>query len=148
MPVKAKVIFPKSVLADPRKVVRAVENALTGLAYNAKVDFDTTTQTWTDRPTFTIEKSPGKRVVATRSDIYRFVSRGTRVRYAVMTPGFRPKTRVGYLGSNKGVGGMAFVGKVPLPGIQAREFEETVRKKAEKEAPIIVQRAIDAEFSK
>lgn len=148
MPVKAKVIFPKSVLADPRKVVRAVENALTGLAYNAKVDFDTTTQTWKDRPTFTIEKSLGKRVVATKSDIYRYISRGTRVRYAVMTPGFAPKTRTGYIGSNKGVGGMAFVGKVPLPGIQAREFEEVIGKKAEKQAPIVVQRAIDAEFNK
>lgn len=148
MPVKAKVIFPKSVLADPRAVVRVVENALTALAYNVKVDFDTTTQTWQKRPLFTIEKSPGKRVVATKSDIYRFISRGTRIRYAVMTPDFAPKTRTGYIGSNKGKGGLAFVGKVPLPGIEAREFEEVIGKKAEQAAAVVVQRAIDSEFSK
>lgn len=148
MPVKAKVIFPKSVLADPRAVVRVVENALTALAYNVKVDFDVTTQTWKDRPAFTIEKSPGKRVVATKSDIYRYVSRGTRVRYAVMTPDFAPKTRTGYIGSNQGKGGLAFIGKRPLPGIKAREFEEVIGKKVQKEAPIVVQRAIDSEFNK
>lgn len=147
MPVKAKVIFPKSVLADPRKLVRALENKMSDVAYDIKADFDVTTQTWQNRPAFVIQKSPFKRLIYTRSDIYRFVSRGTRVRYAVMTPGFRPKTRVGYLGSNKGAGGLAFVGKVPLPGIQAREFEQVIEKKWQKLAPPILQRAIDAEFN-
>ena len=147
MPFKARVIIPKSVLADPRSIARAVENTLTGTAKNVKVDFDVTTQTWKDRPLFTIEASPGKRIVSTRSDIYRFVSRGTRVRYAVMTPDFAPKTRTGYIGSNVGKGGMAFIGKKPLPGIKAREFEPVIGKKWQAYMPKLLQRAIDSEFS-
>lgn len=146
MTFKAKVIFPKSVLADPRAVVRAVENTLTGVAKNVKVDFDVTTQTWKDRPAFTVTTTPGKRVVATKSDIYRYVSRGTKVRYAVMSNPFAPKTRTGYIGSNVGKGGLAFVGKKPLPGIKAREFEPTIGRKWQKLMPPILQRAIDAEF--
>lgn len=146
MPFKAKVIFPPNVLLDPKAVIRVCENTLTGVAQNVKIDFDVTTQTWQDRPKFTIERSPLRRIVATRSDIYRFISRGTRVRYAVMTNPFAPKTRVGYIGSNKGVGGMAFIGIKPLPGIEARKFEETIGKKWQKEMPVILQRAIDAEY--
>lgn len=145
MTFKAKVIFPEKVLLDPQAVVRVCENTLQGVALNVKVDFDVTTQTWNDRPTFTITKAPLKRVVATKSDIYRFVSRGTRVRFAVMTAGFRPKTRTGYIGSNIGKGGMAFLGKKPLPGIKARNFEPTIGKKWQKEMPAIMQRAIDSE---
>ena len=146
MPFKARVIFPKSVLADPAAVVRAVENTLTGTALNVKVDFDVTTQTWKDRPTFTIKASPGKRMVFTKSDIYRFISRGTKIRYAVMSNPFAAKTRTGYIGSNQGTGGMVFVGKKPLPGIKAREFEPTIGRKWQKLMPAILQRAIDSEF--
>lgn len=143
---KAKVIFPKSVLADPARVLKAVENELEGRAYDVKADFDSTTRTWNDKPTFTITKAPLRRSVFTRSDIYRYISRGTRVRYAVMTADFAAKTRTGYIGSNVGKGGMAFLGKKPLPGIKARQFEETIGKKWQGLMPAILQRAIDAEF--
>lgn len=146
MAFRAKAIFPKSVLANPKAVVRALENTLTGVAKNVKVDFDVTTQTWNTRPQFTITTSPGKRLVATKSDIFRYVSRGTKVRYAVMTNPFAPKTRTGYIGSNIGKGGMAFIGKKPLPGIKARKFEPTIGRKWQKLMPAILQRAIDSEF--
>lgn len=139
--------LPRRLLVDPVRVFRVVENALTGTALAVKVDFDTTTRTWKDRPKFTIQRSKLRRLVSTTDDVYRFVSRGTRVRYAVMSDDFRPKTRVGYLGSNKGRGGMVGFTKRPLPGIQARQFEETVKKKWDKEFPRNVQRAIDAEVA-
>lgn len=147
MTFKATIIFPKSILADPKAVVRAVENTLTGVAKNVKIDFDVTTQTWKERPLFVITTPRiGRRNVFTKSDIYRFVSRGTRVRYAVMTDGFSAKTTPGVIGSNVGKGGLSFVGKKPLPGIKARKFEPTVGLKWQKLMPAIFQRAIDAEF--
>lgn len=146
MAISMKVIVPRRLLADPKRVIRAVENALTGTAYAVKTDFDTTTRTWKNRPKFTIKRSKLRRLVATDSDIYRYLSRGTRVRYAVMSDGFAPKTRVGYLGSNAGKGGMVGFSRRPLPGIKAREFEQTVHKKWTNEMPKQIQRAIDAEF--
>jgi len=146
MPFKAKVIFPANILKDPAAVLRVVESTLQAVALNVKVDFDVTTQTWKDRPVFTIAKAPLKRLVATKSDIYRFIARGTRVRYAVMTGDFAAKTRVGHIGSNIGKGGLAFVGKIPLPGIKARKFEEVIGAKWQRLTPPIVQRAVDSEY--
>lgn len=143
------VIIPKKLLFDTKALARAVENTLTGAAKDVKIDFDVTTRTWKERPKFTIRKQPGMRTISTDSDIYRFVARGTRVRYATMSDDFRPKTRVGWIGSNKGRGGMVFVDKrFPKPGIKARGWEKLIKKKWDKELPVIMQRAIDAEISK
>lgn len=146
MTIGMTVVLPKNNL-DPKKLLRAVENALTGTAKSIKVDFDTTTRTWRERPTFTINQAPFQRIIGTEDDIYRYVSRGTSIRYATMMPGFAPKTRNRYLGSNMGKGGVAFVSKKhPKPGIKAREFEQAVQEKWQKEFPRQVQRAIDAEL--
>jgi len=139
--------LPRRLLADPVRVFRVVENALTGTALAVKVDFDTTTRTWKNRPKFTIKRSKLRRLVYTNSDIYRFVSRGTRVRYAVMTDNFIAKTQPGVIGSRAGRGGLLAFTKRPLPGIKARRFEPTIKQKWDKEFPRNVQRAIDAEFT-
>lgn len=141
--------LPKSAIPDPKRLIRAVESAMTGTAKAVKVDFDVTTQTWKDRPEFTIEKSPLERRVYTEDDIYRYVSRGTSIRYAHMSDDFAPKTRNGWIGSNKGKGGLAFISKKnPRPGIKAREFEKVIGEKWQKEFPVNLQRAIDAELGK
>ena len=62
-----------------------------------------------------------------------WLDEGTKVRYAVMTPGFVPKTRSGQLNSWKGKGKMLFVNKKrPRPGIKARKFTKALAKKWEK----------------
>lgn len=138
------ILLPKNAL-DPQKLLRAVENALTGTAQSIKVDFDTTTRTWQKRPVFTIQVAPFQRIIGTDDDVYRYVSRGTSIRYALMSGDFAPKTRNRYLGSNVGKGGVVSISKKhPRPGIQAREFEQAVQDKYNKEFPVNVQRAIDA----
>ncbi len=130
---------------EPEKYLKALEGALNASAKAVKVDFDVTTQTWKNRPDFAIESKPGERVIATTSKIYRFLNRGTRVRYAVMTADFRAKTRTGYIGSNAGRGGLAFVSKKrPRPGIKAREFSKTILEKWRKRLPEQVRRALRA----
>ena len=120
---------------DPRKLERAVDNFLDAAAENVRVDFLVTTKTWKNQPEFVVEapsSQPDTRYVYTRSRIYMFVSGGTRVRYATMTPNFFPKTRPGAIRSNKGRGGVAFISRRhPRPGIQARRFPETIAKKWE-----------------
>ena len=58
---------------------------------------------------------------------------GTKVRYAVMTKNFVPKTREGQLNSWAGRGGMLFVSKKhPMPGIKARKFTKALADKWDK----------------
>ncbi|MCC7208314.1 MAG: hypothetical protein IT323_13485 [Anaerolineae bacterium] len=130
-------------------MARAIENTLNGVALDVQVDFGVTVQTWKEKPKFNIKREKYARVISTSSKIYRFVTRGTKVRRALMSPDFRPKTRNRWIGSNKGRGGVVFISKrLKLPGIKAREFEETIQAKWQKQMPKTFQRAIDAEVSR
>ena len=59
-----------------------------------------------------------------------WISKGTKVRYAVMTKGFKAKTRPKIISSYKGKGQMWYVNpKKPRPGIEARLFDETINER-------------------
>ncbi|RLC88773.1 MAG: hypothetical protein DRJ03_01610 [Chloroflexi bacterium] len=61
---------------------------------------------------------------------FRWLNEGTRVRHAVMSKDFRPKTRHRTIGSRRGRGGMVFVSrKIRQPGIKAREWTDEIRKR-------------------
>lgn len=99
-------------------------------------DFEKTYETWRHNPGFQkdVDVSSKEIVgsVTTEDPIYGFVTRGTAVRYATMTPGFVPKTQRRILGSGPGRGGVLYVSKRhPRPGIQAREFEQVVKERIE-----------------
>lgn len=151
-----KVFVPKSLVVVADKMARAVTNGLDAAAAGALVDFKTTTQTWDHQPDFTIDKKPDSRIVGTDDEIYGYVSGGTRPHIivahgkALAFPGggFRPKTRPRYIGSNKGSKGGAVIlrPKVNHPGTKAREFDQAIAEKWQKELPNTMQRAIDAEL--
>lgn len=153
-----KVILPRKLLNTPG-LVRAIENALTGAAKNVKVDFDVTTRTWKNRPTFTIDREPGKRTVSTDDEIYSYVNDGTRPHIiapkkpdGVLAFGVpsSPKTAVRVIGSSKGSRGSTIVRTpkpVRHPGTDAREFDVTIKDKWDDMLPGILQRAIDSEVS-
>jgi hypothetical protein len=133
---------------DPKKYEKAISDTLDMLAENVLVDFKVTTRTWSTQPDFVKEKDPGVRRVYTTNLIYKFVSGGTRVRYATMSPGFIAKTKTGVIGSTAGKGGMMFVSrKFPRPGIEARKFDVAIRDKWIKRTPALLQRAIVSEAS-
>lgn len=151
-----KVFIPKDLVANPAKLARAVTNALDGAAAGALIDFKTTTQTWKHKVAFQIDKGrPDRRVVGTDDEIYGYVTEGTRP-HIIVAHGkalaffggkFRPKTRVRTIGSNKGSKGGAVIFRkmVHHPGTDAREFEEAIAEKWQKELPVTMQRAIDSE---
>lgn len=153
----SKVYIPKAL--DVRKMVRAVENALTGTARAIKADFETTTATWNTRPAFRIEKGEGERIIGTDSDVYGYLDEGTKPHtieprspggvLAFQPLGFRPKTRQNYIGSNTGNPGggpVVIRRKVRHPGFPARNFAMKIAEKWQREWPAQVQRAIDAEL--
>lgn len=145
--VSMQVIIPQRFLRDPARFQHAIDTALDGAALSVKADFNVTVRTWDDKPQFEIRKSPGERFIGTGHRIYKFISGGTSVRYAIMSKNFRPKSRVGFIGSNQGSGGMVFISKKhPRPGIKARKFEVVIKQKWDKELPKIMQRSIDSEL--
>ena len=92
-----KVFIPKSLLGDPKRIMRAIDNALNGAAIDVHADFNVTTQTWKGKPEFVIKigSKPNtfERYIYTLNKIYKFVSGGTKVRYATMTPNFAAENR-------------------------------------------------------
>lgn len=149
--IKTTVRMSGWLFSDPARPSRVIENWKNMMALAIKADFGVTVQTWRNKPAFTIDSEGGARVIGTdvtqgAGRIYKFVSMGTRVRYATMTKPFGAKTAPGVIGSVAGIGGVAFISKKrPRPGIQARRFPEVIATKWRKEAPEQLQRAIDSE---
>lgn len=65
--------------------------------------------------------------ISTDNEIFYFLDRGTDVRYAQMDDEFSPQTERGFIGSHEKQGGLLYVDpEQPHPGIEAREYEETI----------------------
>ena len=129
-----KAIKPSRLKQDAFRL--AALNAMRKVGTQIERDFEKTTATWKhdvefDRAISLSQKDGGPTLVVDTGDkIYKFVSGGTRVRYATMTPDFVAKTTPRVIGSGPGAGGLAFVNKQrPRPGIKARQFHETIANK-------------------
>jgi hypothetical protein len=154
-----KAIIPQKLVIDPARLIRAIDNSLDMRAEDVRIDFQVTTQTWNKKPTFIIASKPGERRIYTSNAIYLFVSGGTKPHLikprnapalAFFRTGFKPKTRVGYIGSNKGsVANKDFTKTqvVHHPGNDARDFDKVIAKKWKVLFPRLLQRAINAEAS-
>lgn len=157
MSIKMKVIVPKQLLFEPKKLSRAIENALDGAAEAARVDFEVTQQTWKHKATFTIIKKAGERIVKTGDEPYVFVNRGTKphliraknAKTLSFQAHYTSKTSPRWIGSRQGgpSGPMMYTPVVHHPGTEPRDFDAEIAKKWQKELPIMMQRAIDSEVS-
>lgn len=152
---KIKAIIPRDLLLDPKKLIRGIENGLTASAKAALVDFSVTTQTWTNRPDFTIDEQPGQRTISTDDEIYGYVNDGTRphiieaknAKALAFGVPHAAKTAPRVIGSTAGRRGNTIVKvkRVNHPGTDAREFDQEIADKWEDKLPVTVQRALDAE---
>ena len=133
--------------------IKEVSGRILNVCQNTKQDvtkdYEKTVATWTHQVKFGGEVAfahgMGRVEVhpVSEQDIYSYVDLGTSVRYATMTPGFRPKTRVRTIASYKGQGGKMFVSrKHPRKGIQARNFSLTIRKRHEKPFRTAIKKAV------
>jgi len=99
-------------------------------------EFHKTTATWNHQPAFEKKVDMANAMdlrgsVMTTDKIYTYITRGTRIRYATMTPGFVAKTSPGHIGSGPGRGGVLFISrKHPRPGIKARNFDIVIARRA------------------
>lgn len=152
-----KAIIPRGKIIDASGMERALENALTGVAKDVLIDFKVTTQTWKDKPTFTIERKAGYRKISTDDRIYGYVNFGTKPhlirakkRFLSFRGGYRAKTTPRIIGSTTGgaSGKPLFAKVVHHPGTKARAFDEAIKDKWDDLFPGIIQRAITAEIQR
>lgn len=133
-----KPIVPKPFRAD--RITAAVLQALVEEVQDIGADFDEATKTWKHDPAFKREivTTAGnlRGMVFSYDDILRYVSRGTRIRYATMSRDWRSKTRPRSLKTGAGRGRMLFVSrKRPRPGIEARDWEPLISARVQKRFP-------------
>jgi len=133
-------------LFDDKAFRRDLQRINKNRAAKMKRDFQRTTKTWEHEVTFHQLFDFDEEATAaiyTEDEQYGYVSGGTRVRRALMSPDFEAKTRPGALDSFPGRGGAIFVSsKLNLPGIEARRFPEAVEKKHKRPHQRDVERAI------
>lgn len=156
--VRIEPIIPKKQsVMHPAKYQKAIEAAGNESALAVRVDFRVTTQTWQHKPDFKIvHGSEPEWEISTDDKIYGYVSEGTpphvilpknAKRLVFYRTGFRPKSRVGWIGSNKGkkaTKDLTFAKKVNHPGIAGRKFSKLIKEKWDAEWPRQLQRAIRA----
>lgn len=152
--IKLKPITPPKDTFDVSAYRRAIKQALDETARKVKQDFEKTTATWKDKPSFDIT-APGEneRVIGTDDATYGYVDDGTKPHVIVargkvlaFAPGAKAKTRPRVIGSGGGGGSGAvpiFRPRVQHPGSEAREFSETIGDQAEQELADRMQAAID-----
>ena len=152
----------KKRLPPPKKVVKYMleqaEDVLEKIGIQSMKQRKKTIKTWRgDTPDWHIELSRPRSYTA-RLEVFMegtklgmkkwyWVSKGTKVRYAVMTKGFKPKTKPRIISSYKGKGHMRYVDpRIMRPGIQKREFDEVINermtKKVDEQIETRVKRAL------
>lgn len=109
--------------------------------------YQKTYRTWRTKPTFEKKISTGKERLAISTStgfaVMRFLDDGTRVRRALMTADFIPKTGPRTIGSKGGRGGVVFISKkLARPGIKARHFTDEIVKRRAKNYTRAMTRAL------
>lgn len=116
------------------------------LGKEIEYDFQQTVKTWEEKPDFDVKKSIGlmkiKVEVTTDDEVYMWVSRGTEPH--IITPieddgvlvyqeEYHPKTHIGVIEATDGgeEGDLVFSKYALHPGIEARNFDVTIREKWE-----------------
>lgn len=143
-------------LFDPVKQRRAIENALSAAALGVQTDFGVTTRTFSTRPRFTIKKGTFRRTISTSSEIYGYVTRGTRphvirprrARALRFQSGYQRKSIPRVIASRSGgsFGPVVYSQEVHHPGTEGTHVDQKIADKWERQWPITLQRSIAAEF--
>lgn len=107
--------------------------------------FQRATSTWSPPPRFEVKKSVRGKVgtvtVSTEDKRFHWVDKGTKVRWAVMARGYKPKSTYRTIGARTGGGrvivrgrkAMTARGIAPRPGIKPREISLEIIKRRRKD---------------
>ncbi len=144
-------------LFDETSFRRVIRNIRAARAKDIKIDFDVTTQTWSNPPKAKIELI-GDTVanIFIADERYTWVNEGTRphpipktgTARLVFQANYKAKTVVRTIASTTGgpFGPTVYARAVEHPGTEARKFDEVIAEKWNRLLPGIVERAILAEL--
>lgn len=152
--IRAKAILPKKL--NDQAIMAELAGEMKAVSKEVVADFQATTRTWNNKPGFKNEFQQGARqlrfLVSTDSDIYGYVSKGTkahkilpkRARVLAFRGGYKAKTSPGVIGSSGGgaTGGEVFSRGVNHPGTKARNFDKEIASKWEKPFGTRMQKAV------
>lgn len=120
---------------NPKAVQRAERAAELEAKNEAIRLLQKTVTTWKNPPRFYAVKTQQGFSIWASDKRWFWLDQGTKVRYATMTPGYTPKSKVGVFYSYQGAGRVAYVSKRrPHPGIEPRGWSSKV---LERVAPTI-----------
>lgn len=149
-----KAIIPDSPAISPNLLMEAVNAALDESAKEVQGEFETTVETWNEKPVFRIVSGSHDRSIFTEHQIYDWVNNGT-MPHAIFPVNklalffaidSSPKTRMGMLGSAPGNPGTNFVFSyrgVYNPGVAPRGFDRVIWERWIDILPTRIQAAID-----
>lgn len=151
---RMKPIIPKEI--NKKALFDELENEMKAIQKEMAKDFDSTVQTWNNKPKFDKEfessKSRIRIFTGTGDEIYGYVSEGTKP-HRIMPKGralrfrgtYRAKTSPGVIGSKSGgaSGAEVFSKGVNHPGTKARKFDEAIGKKWDRPFRNRIDKAID-----
>lgn len=155
MPTTIEAIIPDGTTIT-KDMERTIWKALEAEAKEFKRHYENVMATWTTPPKVHTETGMdgddayGEASIDPDSDPtgrprMAYLEFGTRVRYATMTSDFVPKTKVGWLGSRAGRGGLSYVNKKrPREGIDERKFSATIAHVRNRRFQQRIQAAINA----
>ena len=146
MTIELEVIMPQKGVSDISALQVELKNILKEVIDEAEGHYDAVTETWDHNPDIEREQGmSGKDYydqVGSDDDPMLWLDDGTSVRFAVMTKDFEAKTFVRELRSGPGAGGVAFVGKEPQPGIEARNWTDEIAKLVQPKLEVAADAAI------
>lgn len=142
--IRLEPILLKKPLVDTAKLLRGLERAIDDTTAIVDANFQATVKTWKHKVRFVRRRAArkGRTIegdVTVRDEIYGYVTLGTRRhpipkrampkgRFLHFRTGYRAKTRRRVIGSHKGgaYGGWAAAKRVMHPGTEAREFQQEI----------------------
>lgn len=157
MKVGLEVLRLNKKLYDKGMLRRVIDNTLTAVARDIKIDLGVVTQTWDHKPKFTIGLSGrNARTITTDDKPYYWLNKGTPAhiiraknvpRLAFQT-GYTAKTQPQLLASRPGgaSGPVVYKRVVNHPGIAARQFDRVTKEKWDRLLPGIFERALLSEI--
>jgi len=160
--VRGTLTFQFKPIGDPQFDMKGITNILRAavLAEGAehRMLLEKTVRTWEgEKPEFVSEVKVGPKQVTLRTGPegddagakkWMYLEKGTSIRWAVMSKGFKAKTRRAFLKSYRGKGGAVIVGKRammarnirPRPGIPARNWLAEVDRQRSRKFKGLMQR--------
>jgi hypothetical protein len=139
--VRLEPILLKKPLVDTAKLMRGLERAIDDTTAIVDANFKATVESWKHKPKFIRRRATrkGRGIegdVLVRDEIYGYVTGGTRkhvirpkrARLLAFRGGYRAKTRRRVIGSHRGgaYGSLRFAKQVIHPGTEAREFQQEI----------------------